>query len=77
MITDARLNKMTSGIIDAIEAARAQQGLSVREVAEKSGVSMNYIYMILRNEHKPSIDILVKVLSALNLSLSVTSDDAN
>ena len=75
MITDARLSRMTTGIIDAIESARKEQGLSVRELAKRSGVSMNYIYMLLRGEHTPSIEILLKVLAPLGLTMSVHSDE--
>lgn len=75
MITDARLSRMTSGIIDAIESARKEQGLSVRELSARSGVSMNYVYRILRGEHTPSVEILIKVLATLGLTLAVHSDE--
>ena len=74
MITESRLNRMTSGIIDSIEAARKEQGLSMRELSERSGVSMQYLYRVCRNEHVPRIDVLMKVLTALGKRFEIIDD---
>lgn len=77
MISDARLNKMTSGIIDAIEAARAQRGMSIRALSKESGVSLQYLYSVMRKERQPSIDILFKIIQPLGLSIQLRDSVAD
>jgi transcriptional regulator with XRE-family HTH domain len=62
---------MSQSIIDAIKCEMSSKGISGAKLAELSGVSSNYVYMLLRGEHTPSLDILTKLLNALDLSLQV------
>lgn len=71
MISKGKLSKMVSAIIDRLESERTEQGLSMKLLSEKSGVSMQYLYGVFRREHSPSLDVLCKVAEALGLQLMV------
>jgi len=62
---------MTDSIISKIKSEMAEQGLSGTDLSQKSGVSMQYLYRILRGEHVPTLTVLLKILSALDLKLEV------
>ena len=74
MISETRLNKMIDAIISQIDESRKVLGWSVRELSEKSGVSMHYLYRLLRREQDPTIDTLIKILQPLGLHLTIVQD---
>lgn len=69
--TSRKSERMTENIIAAINAAKEQQGISGKELSARSGVSMQYLYGILRGEHSPTLDRLAAICAALGLSLTI------
>lgn len=53
----------------SMRRARLEGGLSVRELSEKSGVTPMTIYSVERGARNPSLTTLVRLASALRLSL--------
>ena len=61
-----------------IRKCRKEQGLSQEQLAEKTGLSANYIGLIERGEKQPALDTLVNILNALNASADIIlSGDLN
>lgn len=52
-----------------IRALRKQQGLSLRALAERSGLSRNAISLIERGENSPTVSSLVQLASALEVPI--------
>lgn len=69
---DIMQNRMRVGA--EVADARKRQGLSVRELAERCGVSYQNITKIEKGKYNVSIDILGKICSALDLR--ITLDEA-
>jgi len=44
------------------------RGISVKTLSKKSGVSARMIYMILKGERKPTIEVIERLANALGLS---------
>jgi transcriptional regulator with XRE-family HTH domain len=65
---------MSQSIIDAIKSEMSSKGISGRKLSEMSGVSMQYMYGILRGEHSPTIDKLAKLASALGMTIQLVED---
>jgi transcriptional regulator with XRE-family HTH domain len=55
---------------DLIQAAMEEQGKSVQDVAEESGLTRPTIYNLLAGKHKPELDTLQAVGQALRIPLS-------
>lgn len=53
----------------AMRRARLDGGLSVRELSEKSGVTVMTIYSVESGARNPSLTTLVRLASALRMSL--------
>jgi transcriptional regulator with XRE-family HTH domain len=53
----------------AIRAERVTAGLSLRDLAERTGVSNAYLSQIERGLHEPSISVLSAIAEALDVSL--------
>lgn len=51
-----------------IKSTRQKQGLTQEELAEKSGFHVNYIGGIERATRNPSLDSLVRIARALEIS---------
>jgi transcriptional regulator with XRE-family HTH domain len=62
---------MTQGIINLLEEARSERGISIRQLSIESGVSLQYLYRVFRGEHAPSVETLVKVLDAMGKRIDV------
>lgn len=62
---------------DKLRQLRKQQGFTIREVAERSGVSPSYISQ-LENGHRgiPSPEVLNKLSEGLNISYTVLMQNA-
>ena len=54
-----------------IAAIRNKKGLSIRELAEASGVNFANIYKIENGKYNVSIDILGKICDALDCKIDV------
>jgi transcriptional regulator with XRE-family HTH domain len=63
------------GII--IKDIRTRRGLSIRALGELSGVQFANIGKLERGEYNPSVNILNKILLALNCELIVREKDNN
>ena len=66
---DIMQNRMRVGA--EVADARKRQGLSVRELAERCGVSYQNITKIENGKYNVSIDILGKICSALDLRITL------
>lgn len=53
----------------SMRRARLGSGLSVKELSEKSGVTVMTIYSVESGSRNPSLTTLVRLASALRLSL--------
>lgn len=58
-----------------IADARKNQGLNVRDLAEKCGLSKNHISRIETGKYNYTIDTLICVTRALGLHLTITEND--
>lgn len=58
-----------------IKARMAELDWSPYELADRSGVSVNHIYRILRDEQSPSLKTTQKILRALGKTLVVVDED--
>jgi transcriptional regulator with XRE-family HTH domain len=52
-----------------IKKRRAEIGLSLRELADKTDLTASFISQVERNQTKPSIDSLRRIAEALNVSI--------
>lgn len=69
---------MTNQEIGAIiKDIRNRRGLSIRALGELSGVQFANIGKLERGEYNPSVNILNKILLALNCELIVKGKDNN
>jgi DNA-binding XRE family transcriptional regulator len=53
-----------------IKELRIKQGLTKYALASKSGVTRQYIALIEKEEHEPSLCVLIKIATALNVSVN-------
>lgn len=61
----------TSGFGERLRQARLDQGLTLREVSEESGISITYLSDLERNVlDNPTLDTLTAIASALRVSLN-------
>lgn len=58
-------------VITAITHARQEQGMSQRELEEKSGVKHSTIARVERGQTQPTVDTLMKLLAPLGMTLAV------
>lgn len=57
-----------------IKKIRSEQGLSQQELADKSGLSLNFIGKIEVAFSKPSLNSVIKIADALEVSVSELSN---
>ncbi len=65
------LNESTTRIADRIRALRAEQGLALEALAERSGVSRSMISLIERGESSPTAVVLEKLATALGITMAM------
>ena len=58
-----------------IKGIRESKNLSVEEIAERSGLSVDQIVSIENDEHLPSLGPLIKIARALGVRLGTFMDD--
>lgn len=59
-------------IIDAIKAERAKQGISLRELEQRSGLSKSTINTFEMGVRNPRLDIVLKICDELGLKIEIT-----
>jgi transcriptional regulator with XRE-family HTH domain len=64
------MDELTSALARTVQAARADRGLSVAQLAEASGVSRAMISKVERGEAQPTAALLARLSVALGLTLS-------
>ena len=67
---------MTNELRQRIKERRQALGITQKELADRVGVSRPMIAMIESGEREPSLDTLVRILSALGLLLEVKTIDS-
>jgi transcriptional regulator with XRE-family HTH domain len=63
-------NAISVDVGSKLKEMREEQGLSIRELARRSGISANALSMIERGRTSPSVSTLYKVASALNVPIT-------
>lgn len=71
----ATLNDVIAGIGTKIRLLRQGNGLSLQQLAERSGVSAAAIHKIERNTMVPTITVLMKLARSLDRSVSYLVDE--
>lgn len=61
---------ISKAVGSTIRDLRKSQGLSQEKLAEKAGLHRTYIGALERGEKSPTVDTLVKIVLALNVSLN-------
>lgn len=69
MSEEKNLNRLRIG--QAIAAIRKEKGLSVRQLAELSGVTFQNINKIELGKYSVGIDVLTKITDALNCEVTI------
>ncbi len=59
---------------DFVRGERKRQGLTQQQLANKSGVGLNFVYQLEKNKPSVQLDSLNLVLRALGYSVSVKRD---
>lgn len=62
-------------VINNLRNCRKQQNMSQEELAEKAGLSKNYISELERHEKSPSLETFIKLANALGASADVLLED--
>lgn len=70
MSEEKNLNRLRIG--QAIATIRKEKGLSVRQLAELSGVTFQNINKIELGKYSVGIDVLTKIADALNCEVTIT-----
>ena len=73
----ATLDDVIAGIGTKIRLLRQGNGLSLQQLAERSGVSAAAIHKIERNTMVPTITVLMKLARSLDRSVSYLVDEEN
>ena len=56
-------------IFDGIRKLRKEKGITLNEMAEKTGISINYLSRVERGKTNPSVGILKRISNVLGVSL--------
>lgn len=62
-------------VINNIRECRKQKNMSQEELAERAGLSKNYISELERYEKSPSLETFIKLINALEISADVILQD--
>lgn len=66
--TTYRINTVED-FIRQVKAALKRRDMEVKELAEESGVSREYIHRLLAGRQNPSLEVAAKIAKPLGLSL--------
>lgn len=53
---------------EQIRKARIAKGLTQEELAHEAGISRNYVSLLELNQKSPTVDVLLRVCEAMNVS---------
>jgi transcriptional regulator with XRE-family HTH domain len=56
-------------VCEYIRAKREEKTLSAKELALKAGISDGHIIYIEKGQRKPTLDVIMKILNALNADI--------
>ena len=62
---------MDIDIGNTVRRLRSHRGLTLKELAEDTGLSLSYLSLIERNKRDPSLSNLAKIAKAFDLSPSI------
>ena len=68
--SDSSLSEISDTVADNLKRRRSERGLSLSELASRSGVSRAMIHQIERRQSAPTINVLWKLSTALDLPFS-------
>ncbi|MDI3256922.1 MAG: helix-turn-helix transcriptional regulator [Kyrpidia sp.] len=60
---------------ERLRELRLQRGLTVRELAEKAGVSQSYVYAVEAGTRGSRVDKLIKIARALEVDIAALVED--
>ncbi|MFU1797650.1 helix-turn-helix domain-containing protein [Paenibacillus azoreducens] len=67
---------MTRSIGKRIAKKREEKGWSRYKLAKESGVSTSYIRPIEEDRHSPSLDVLIKISTVLDVSIDYLVEES-
>lgn len=67
---------MVKTTIATIEAERIKQGLTLKDLSIKSGISEKHLSRINTGNANPSLEVLEKIVAALNLKIKLDKQSA-
>ena len=63
---------MNEKILEQIKYCRKEKGMTLKELSEKTGLSVGYLSHLENGErNNPSLDTLIKICNALNMDISL------
>jgi transcriptional regulator with XRE-family HTH domain len=69
-MSDNKEKDTANGFGDYLKCMRENKGLRLKDVAERSGISVSYLNRLERNERfNPSIPLLTKLVKSLDISI--------
>ncbi len=68
------IKELRKQIIDQIVVARTEKGITQSQLAETLGTHRSNISRLERGEHNPSLDMLLKIASALGVDLNIQTN---
>lgn len=68
-----RRPSVVEDFIRKVRAALKSKGMQVKELAEESGVSREYIQRLLAGRQNPSLEIAAKIAKPLGLSVQTVA----
>ncbi|MBX6396153.1 MAG: helix-turn-helix transcriptional regulator [Alicyclobacillaceae bacterium] len=63
------------GIGERLKELRLQRGMTVRELAEKAGVSQSYVYAVEAGTRGSRVDKLMRIARALDVDIATLVGD--
>ncbi len=66
---DRQRKEIITRLVIALEAERRRQGLSLNEIATRSGLNHTMVMRVEKEERLPTIDTLLRISQALDVDL--------
>jgi len=60
-----------------IKYFRQRQGLTQEQLSEMANISFSYLTYIESGRNKPTVDVIINLLNALNINYSELTDDSS
>jgi Predicted transcriptional regulators len=74
---DIDMKNMRKQLIDQIIAARTEKGITQSQLAEMLGTQRSNISRLEKGDHNPSVDLLLKIATVLNIDLNFQANRAD